>query len=858
MQRLIQDLHYAVRSLIKQPGFSLIAIVTLALGIGANTALFSVVDAVLLKKLPVKDPDQLVLFNSVSSREFNSGGHMGNLDIDPSSGLLTRSSLPYQTFVRLREQRGSLSDVIAFGSVPMNVNARGQVEVATGQAVSGNYFDVLGVPAYLGRTIQESDDQAGATPVAVLSHRYWSTRFAADPNLIGRQINLNNVAFTVAGVAPQGFTGTMQVGSSQDIYIPLVWEQQVRGEESAMKRAAWWLRVMGRMKPGTTIEQARASLEPAFQQSVIEHRAILEAHTREEGGGTLPVLEPKNYPHLGAFAGSQGEMTMRRFYDRPLRLLVGVVLLVLVIACANVGNLMLVRASSRQREIAVRFAMGASRWRVVRQLLTESVFVATLGGTIGVLFALWIKDSLLIVSDWSGAAMKGLDPRLDLRVLAFTLGLSLLTGVIFGLIPALKASSINLSPALKESGRSSTVATRSWLTRSLVVLQVSVSVVLLIGAGLFVRTLLNLQRVDAGFNEHNLLLFTVEPGLNGYKDERLATLYKQISQRLGGSPGVSSATFSQNALLSFSAHNGSFFLPGTKPGSDGRIPPAGELYLNDVGENFLETMEIPLLMGRQLTAQDDAHAPKVAIINETFAKKFFPNENPIGKRFGITRKSPGEFEIVGVARDAKYTSQRDEVPATAYRPWQQELDSLSTVTFEVRTANDPKTVVSAVRQAVREVDPNLPLNDIKTQIEQADETLAMERLFAKLLSLFGLLAQQLASIGLYGVLAWSVSHRTHEIGIRMALGADRKSVLRMILGQGMVLTLIGVVLGLSSAYVLTRYFESLTTMLYQVKPLDPFTYGVTAILLLVVALASCLIPARRATKVDPLVALRYE
>ncbi|HEX7295524.1 MAG TPA: ABC transporter permease, partial [Pyrinomonadaceae bacterium] len=831
MQRLSQDLRYAIRNFIKQPGFYLIAIVTLALGIGANTALFSVVDAVLLKKLPVKDPDQLVLFNSASGREFNPGGHTGNLDLDPGTGRFTRSSLPYQTFVRLREKRGTLTDVVAFGSVPMNVNAQGQVEVATGQAVSGNYFDVLGVPAYLGRTIQETDDQAGATPVAVLSHRYWSTRFGGDRNLVGQQINLNNIAFTVAGVAPQGFAGTMQVGSSQDIYIPLVWEQQIRGEGSAMKRAAWWLRVMGRMKPDTTIEQARASLEPAFQQSVIEHRAILEAQTREEGAGPLPVLEPKNYPHLGAFAGAQGEMTMRRFYEQPLRLLLGVVLLVLVIACANVGNLMLVRASAREREIAVRFAMGASRWRVVRQLLTESVLVATLGGAIGVLFALWIKDSLLIVSDWSGAAMKGLDPRLDLRVLAFTVGLSLLTGVIFGLIPALKASSINLTPALKDSGRSSTLATRSWLTRSLVVVQVSVSVVLLIGAGLFVRTLLNLQRVDAGFNEQNLLLFTIEPGLIGYKDERLATLYKQISQRIEAVPGVRAATFSQNALLSLSAHNGTFFLPGTKPGSDGRIPPAGELYIHEVRENFLETMQIPLLMGRQLTPQDDANAPKVAIINETFAKKFFPNESPIGKRFGVSRRSPDEFEVVGLAKDAKYTTQRDDVPPTAYRPWQQELDSFTTATFEVRTANDPKAAVSAVRAAVREVDPNLPLNEIKTQIEQADETLAMERLFAKLLSLFGLLAQQLASIGLYGVIAWSVSQRTHEIGIRMALGAEQGQVLGLVMRRGVLLAVIGIGAGVAGAAAGARYLQSL---LFGIEPHDPLTIGAVAVTFVVV------------------------
>ena len=853
-----QDFRYGLHMLVKNPGFTAIAVLTLALGIGANTALFSVVDAVLLKKLPVKDPDQLVLFSSVSNKGFSAGGHSGNIQVDPNNGLITRSSFPYQSFERMREQRGAFSDVVAFGSMPLNVNAQGLADVADGQAVSGNYFDVLGVPAYLGRTLQESDDLAGTTPVAVLSHRYWSTRFGSDRNLIGKQINLNNVAFTVAGVTPPGFAGTMQVGSSQDVYIPIAWEPQVTGERSRMKGAVWWLRLMGRLKPGVTIEQGRASLDSAFQQSVLEHRAALEQRMKAEGDGPLRPLDPKNYPHLAAVAGGQGEITMRHFYQRPLRLLLGVVFLVLVIACANVANLLLARASSRQKEFAVRQALGASRWRLIRQLLTESVMLATLGGAVGVLFAVWIKESLLTVTDWSGRSMVGLETRLDLRVLGFTIGLSLLTGIVFGLVPALRATRLELNPALKESGRTSSGATRSWLSKSLVVVQVSISMLLLIGAGLLVRTLLNLQRVDPGFNEQNLMLFTVEPGLIGYKDERLAALYKQISERLEAVPGVTAATFSEIPLLSQSSNVGDVYVPGVQAGADGRIRPSGEVYIQDVRENFLDVMQIPLLLGRRLTAADDGHAPKVVIVNETFARKFFPNQNPIGQRFGFGSKQPNEYEIVGLAKDAKYTSQRDDVPPAAYRPWQQQLDMLGSVTFEVRTLGDPSASVAGIRQAVREVDGSLPVKDIKTQIEQADETLAMERLFAKLLSLFGVLAQQLASIGLYGVLAWSVTQRTHEIGIRMAIGADRRKVLQMILRQGLVLTLVGVALGLAGAYVITKYLESLTTLLYGVQPRDPLTYGVTAGLLIAVALVACLIPARRATKVDPLIALRYE
>ena len=859
MNSLWQDLRYGIHTLAKNPGFTLVAVVTLALGIGANTALFSVVDTVLLKKLPVKDPNRLVLFNSVSNGEFTPGSHTGTNRRDPRTGLMIRSSFPYQSFVRLREQRGACSDIVAFGALALNVNADGLADVAQAQAVSGNYYEVLGIPAFLGRVITEADDNAGANPVAVLSHRYWQQRFSGNRDVIGKQINLNNVAFTIAGVAPPGFEGAMDVGSSLDVAIPLAWEPQVNGDRSGMKGAGdWWLRLIGRLKPGATIEQARASLDPAFQQSALEHREARQAQRKAKGQERIRALEPKNYPHLGAISGSQGEMNGREFFAKPLHLLLGVVGLVLLIACANVANLLLVRASSRRKEIAVRLAIGASRWRLSRQLLTESVLLAVLGGGVGILIALWIKDSLLGVSEWAGREMISLNPRLDLRVLGFTLGLSFLTGIVFGIVPALRATRLDLTPALKDSGKSSSAASRSLLSKSLVAAQVSLSLLLLIGAGLLVRTLINLQRVETGFNERNLLLFSVDPSLLGYKEERLRGLYQQMFERLEGVPGVRSVTFSRLPLLSHASSSGTFDRPGAKAGPDGTVPQTGEVYFHNVRENFFEVMEIPLLLGRTFTAQDDLRAPKVAVVNQTFAREYFPEGNPIGKRFGFDIAKPDEIEIIGLVKDAKYTSQRDETPATMYRSWLQTPGATDSMTFEVRTTGDPKSVVATIRQTVREVEPNLPLNNIKTQIEQADETLAMERLFAKLMSLFGVLAQQLASIGLYGVMAYSVSRRTHEIGIRMALGADRGKVLKMILRQGMTLTLIGVALGLGGAYVLTRYVESLTTMLYGVRPRDPLTFGLTAGLLTFVALLACLIPARRATKIDPLVALRYE
>ena len=853
MNSLWQDLRYGLQMLVKHPGFTAIAVLTIALGVGANTALFSVVDAVLLKKLPVKEPDQLVLFRATWDREkFSPGNYTGSNQRDPATGLTNGTSFPFQTFSRLREDRGALSDVFAFASVDLNLNAGGQAEVVSGQVVSGNYYSTLGVPALIGRTITDSDDNPGTTPVAVLSHRFWTSRFSADKGIVGRQVNLNNVAFTIVGVTPPGFEGTGQVGLSQDVSIPLAWEPQVSGERTYFRGAgAWWLRMMGRLKPGATLEQATASLEGAFQQSVLEHRAARQAQTKNP----IRPLEPKDYPRLAIDSGGQGEMNTRRSLTKPFRLLFGVVALVLLIACANVANLLLVRASSRQREIAVRLAVGASRWRLIRQLLTESLLLGILGGGLGILFALWIKDSLLAVADWSSRGMAVLNPRLDLRVLGFTLGLSFLTGIIFGIVPALRATRLDLTTTLKDTGRGSSGYTRSWLAKSLVVAQVSISVLLLIGAGLLIRTLRNLQQVETGFNKNNLLLFNVDPKLIGYKDDKLAALYQRMFDRLEAVPGVQSVTFSRHALLSRGATSKSFYLPGTQTSPGG--PPV-EANVHNVRENFLQTMEIPLLLGRSLTPQDDARAPQVAVVNQTFAQRFFPNENPIGKRFGFDSEKPGEIEIVGLARDAKYTSQRDDTQPTTYISWKQSLSYMGFATFEVRTASEPGSYVGAIRQAVHDVDSNLPINAIKTQIEQADETLVMERLFAKLLTLFGLLAQQLAAIGLYGVMAYSVSQRIHEIGIRMALGATRSNVLKMILKQGMFLTMTGVALGLGAAYILTKYLESLTSMLFGVEPRDPLTFGVIASLLTVVAFMACFIPARRATKVNPLVALRYE
>ncbi|HKG79193.1 MAG TPA: ABC transporter permease, partial [Pyrinomonadaceae bacterium] len=785
--------------------------------------------------------------------KFSPGSFNGSNRRDPATRLTVGTSFPVQTLTRLRQEQGVLSDIFAFAPVAINLNAGGEAEVVNGQVVSGNYYSALGVPAYAGRTITDADDNAGVTPVAVLSHRFWTTRFGGDSSIVGRQVNINNVAFTVIGITPPGFSGTSDVGSSHDVSIPLAWEQQVAGERSNLRGAGyWWLRLMGRLQPGATIEQAQAMLAGPFQQSVLEHRAVRQSRSQQP----LRTIDPKDLPRLGIDSGSQGEMNSRRELTKPLRLLLGVVGLVLLIACANVANLLLARASSRRKEIAVRLALGASRGRLIRQLLTESVLLSALGGVLGVLFALWIKDGLFLVTEWGGRELEALSPVLDVRVLAFTLGLSLLTGLIFGIVPAMRATQLDLTLTLKDTGRGSSAMGRSLLSKSLVVVQVSLSVLLLIGAGLLIRTLRNLNHVETGFNATNLLLFNVDPTLIGYQEDRLSALYEQIFKQLEAVPGVRSVTFSREALLARGATTSSIYIDGVL-GPNGK-PLASEAKIHNVRENFLETMEIPLLLGRSLTAQDDARAPQVAIVNQAFAKAHFPNENPIGKRFGLDSDRPAEMEIVGLARDAKYTSQRDDIEPTVYQSWKQSLGSMRAATVEVRTASNPKTFVAGVRQAIREVDSNLPLSNIRTQIEQADETLAFERMFAKLLTLFGLVAQQLAAIGLYGVMAYTVSQRTHEIGIRMALGADRRNLLLMVVRQGMVLTVIGIAIGLGAAYLLMKYLESLTSMLFGVEARDPWTFAVIAVLLGAVALVACLVPARRATRVDPLEALRYE
>ncbi|MEK6322443.1 MAG: ABC transporter permease [Acidobacteriota bacterium] len=849
MGSLGQDLRYGVRMLLKSKAFTVIAVLSLALGIGANTALFSLIDAVLLKTLPVKKPNELVLFSWLGGPRGLSRGIMGSTKTDPATGMRTSTSFSYFTFERFRDNNETLADVFAFAPLhQLNVSVDGQPEIASGQFVSGGYHAGLGVRAVMGRTITTDDDQAGASHVAVITHRYWERRLGLDPEAVGKTVNVNNVPFTIIGVTPPEFLGASQVGWSPDLSIPFSMQQQVSPHESTLNGPwFWWLQIMGRLNPGGTAKQAAASFESIFQQSAQEGWTAALARFPPQGQAQNPA--PRDVPKLRVASGSQGLTELRTAYSQPLTILMAIVGFVLLIACANVANLLLARAATRQKEIAVRLAIGASRWRLVRQLLTESVLLAILGGAVGLLFAYWGKDLLLTLRPWGGGQL-GLDLKLDLRVLGFTFAVSLATGLLFGLAPALRATRVDLTPALKDNARSVTGGSRSILTKSLIIVQVAMSLVLLVGAGLFVRTLRNLQNVDLGFNRENLLLFNVVPSLNGYDRPQMAQLYRRITERLEAVPGVRSATVSLIPLLSGQAQTRGLDVQGhTSQPNDNN-----DTKVNTVGAHFFETIEMPILLGRGLSARDEETSPRVAVINQMMARKYFGDENPLGRRFGFGGpETSGQIEIIGVTRDAKYTDMRSQTEPTVYLPYLQSIPRQAT--FIVRTFGDTSAMTAAIRDAVHEVDSNLPLFDVKTQSQQADESLTQERLFATLSSFFGVLALLLACIGLYGVMSYGVARRTNEIGIRMALGASAPRVIRMVIGETMLVVMIGVVIGLSAALATTRLIAS---MLFGLAATDALTISFAVLLMIGVATVAGYLPARRAAQVDPMVALRYE
>jgi predicted permease len=857
VEELWQDLRYGWRMLLKSKGFTIVAVLSLALGIGANTALFSVVDAVLLKTLPVKEPERLVLFEWRAGRSFRTSG---------MSGYEETSLFRHEVFTRMRQAHAAppdspLSDLFAFAPIGVTVVVGDQAEAISGQAVSGGYYTGLRVQPVLGRAITDEDDKPGAAPVVVLSYQFWQERFAANPAVMGQPLKLNQQSFIIIGVTSPAFNGALQVSQHPAVTISIACEPLLLGENSrlgtANKPGSWWLNLMGRLKPGATYEQARASLNSAFQATALE---LMPPPRRADQPAQL---DPKEYPHLRAESGSRGMLDERREYAPTIYGLFIVVALVLLIACANVANLLLARAALRGPEISVRLAVGAGRRRLVRQLLTESLLLATLSGAVGVLFAFWGKNAIQALTDKdTGFLPNGVDLSLNWRVLAFTLAVSLLTGVLFGLAPAWRATSQDLATSLKQSRRTTGAVSR--LSKGLIVAQVALSLLILVGAGLFIRTLYNLQRVNLGFNQENLLLFKLQPEQGGYKDERLLQFYQRLFDRLDNLPGVRAATFMRTPLIAQDNAANGILLPGETEMTAAVHGTSRQI----ARENYFTAMDIPLLRGRGFTAQDDERGRFVAIVNQTFVRRYFPKHDALGKRVTFIYNKR-EVEIIGIVGDTKYTRQREETKPLIYTPWRLEGDEIGKMHFAVRTTGEPTALAATVRQAVRELDSNLPVTDITTQTARSQATLGQERLYARLLSFFGGLALLLAAIGLSGVLAYSVAQRTNEIGIRLALGAQAHDVLRLMIWQGMKLVLVGLVAGAASGYALKRLVESryvsledwqhqFGERLYGVSATDPWTFSVIAALLALAALAACYAPARRATKVDPMIVLRSE
>ena len=847
---IVRDVRLAVRGLLKTPGFTVTVVLTLALAIGANTAIFSLVNDVLFRELPVRDPGELVLLRNVDGRDGRlSRAGENNGSVDPATGRFSSTSFSLLAFERFRSSERSLSHVFAFAPFNrMTLLIDGQPETTDmGQLVSGDYFAGLGVSAIAGRMLTDADDRPSAPPVGVISYRFWERRFDRDPSVVGRIIQVNRVPVAVIGVTPPGFAGTLQVGEWVDISLPLAQHGRFQPDRAGSRAQPWywWIRVMGRLATGVTAAQARASLEPIFQDSARE--GWLAGAGRDDGAGArMPDV-----PALAADPGGQGENDRRRVYAESLRILMGLVGVLLLVAAANVASLLVARGSARRREIALRLALGAGRARIVRQLLGESLLLAITGTAFGILLAYWSRGLLLGLRQFNGDPAV-LDLPLDGRVLAFTIAVTAGTALLFGLAPAFHAARVNLTAEFQSGARLLGTRARSRLGRTLTVVQIALSLVLLIGAGLFVQTLRNLERVATGFNTQGLALFRIEAAPAGYPREAFIQLQAHLQERIERIPGVRAATFSRVPLLAGTRANRRTIIPGY-------TPPAGtsmNINVNGIAPNFFAAMEMPLLLGRGFTAHDDERGPKVAIVTQAFVRRYFGGVNPVGRRFtfGANPNAPAsEIEIVGVARDAKYTTLREAEPVTIYLPAAQMPDGVAN--YYVRTAGDPAAIGPAIRAAVREIDPLLPVVDFRTQEQQIERRNSQERLFAQLSGFFGAAALVLACVGLYGLMSYLVLQRTGEIGVRLAIGARPSQVLRMVLRESLTLVAAGLVLGVAVAYGVRQSVES---MLFGLTGADPATYALVAGLLVAVTLLASLLPAQRAARVDPMIALRTD
>ncbi|HSB76310.1 MAG TPA: ABC transporter permease [Terriglobales bacterium] len=833
MDTVLQDVRFALRMLLKSPGFAVVAVIMLALGIGANTAIFSLTDQVLLRQLPVQNPEQLVVLRSPGDKP----GHTSSDGDDAAS-------FSYPLYKELRDQNHAFSGLLTCFGVALNIAGQGATERAHGELVSGNYFDVLGVPPALGRVFSSQDETApGANPVAVLSYGYWARRYGRNPAILNQQLTVNGTLLTVVGVARAGFTG-VQIGQTPDVFVPITMKPQMTPNWNGLEDPKdYWLAILGRLQPGMTRTQAQAALQPLYHGVLASEVPLmkLSADAQHRFLDRPLLLED----------GASGRPILQADARQPLLLLVLMVSLVLLIACANLASLLVARGEARQREIAVRLAVGAARWRLVRQLFTENLLLALLGGAAGILVAAWTL-AFLVRTMQESIGVLGLKAQLDGRILAFAIALSLLTALLFGLLPAWRAARTSLQTALKDLGSSvshhvSTVRLR----KALIIGQVALTVVLLTAAGLFTRSLLNLQNTNLGLRTDHLMEFSVAPELNRYSPARALALVERLRQAIAAAPGVSSVSAATIPILSNSDWGSGITIEGYTARENEDM----HVWRNDVGPDYFSTLGTPLLAGREFRVSDAAGSPKVAIVNATFVRRFLQHRNPLGVhiRSGAGTGKP-DVEIVGVVKDSKHSDPRDPIHPFLYEPYAQDPD-FGHATFYVRSAGEPAAMADTLRKVVAQVDPNLPVYSLETLVQQIDETVFADRLLTFLSLCMGLLAAVLAAIGLYGVMAYMVARRTREIGIRMALGATRENVAAMVLREVARLAGIGLGIGLAAALAADRLVASL---LYGVRAADPVVFAAAVLLLAVVALLAGGLPARRAATVDPVVALRYE
>jgi macrolide transport system ATP-binding/permease protein len=832
-EQLLQDIRYAIRTMNANRAFTALAVISLALGIGANTAIYSFMDSILLRSLPVSEPESLMVLNwhaKHTGRDFVMHGGDG-FSWDDESGE-SSGIFPFPAFELFQKNVSDFASV--FGYYPafpaLNLIAKGQAEVANGEYVSGDYFRGLAVSPAAGRLLMPDDDRVAATPVVVLSHTFCQRRFGVAANATGQTILVNNAPFTVVGVAPPEFFG-VDPAAAPDVYLPM--RASGLPARQYLDQNYYWVEIMGRLRPGVSQAQAQAALAPQFQRWV----AATAGNDRERAN--LPALIVKE--------GATGLGNLRREYSKPL--LVG---LILALACANVANLLLVRAAARRREMALRLSIGAGRFRLIRQLLTESVLLAMMGGALGVLIAIWgIRFLTLLLAN--GQTNFTLHAQLNWHVLGAAAALSLLTGVLFGLAPALQSTRVDVMPVLKETRAGQMGARHSFwrvsLSQVLVAGQIAISLLMLVAAGLFVKTLSNLHSVDLGFNRENVLLFELNAAQAGHKSLEICTFYGDLRKRLSEIPGVRNVTLS-NRFLIRAGFSHPVSLPGAEPVRNGR--------LLAIGPAFFSTMQIPILAGREILESDRPGSPAVAVINERFAKVNFGDRNPLGQHLTLWRgmqQAARDMEIVGISKDARYGGLKNEVPPVAYIAYDQGYPEPDRMVYELRTAGDPLLYVNSVREIVRRADARVPLANTKTQAADIDETINQEIVFAKLCTGFAILGLVIACVGLYGTVAYNVARRTGEIGVRMALGAQRGVVVRMVLRQVFVLAAVGLAIGLPMALVTSKLVES---FLFGMKPNDPLALTLAVAILLAAALLAGFLPARKASRIDPMTALRHE